>query len=187
MVKQLEEGMERSSYPQSYSVAVNPWLVARNLHSLRTGLAGWLEDAQVGSEFVPFQLCTLLHWIMCTVWEIIESGCVYCSIRYCKSASSLPALLLLSVSARHWKSGRIIYLFVCFCSDSDSGITHGHMGYVFSKTYTPTDDSYGCLAGNIPALELMALYVAAAMHDYDHPGRTNAFLVATSAPQVNKS
>lgn len=30
----------------------------------------------------------------------------------------------------------------------------------------------------------MALYVAAAMHDYDHPGRTNAFLVATSAPQV---
>ncbi|RCN25667.1 3'5'-cyclic nucleotide phosphodiesterase, partial [Ancylostoma caninum] len=27
-------------------------------------------------------------------------------------------------------------------------------------------------------LELMALYTAAAMHDYDHPGRTNAFLVA---------
>ncbi|XP_075753972.1 cGMP-inhibited 3',5'-cyclic phosphodiesterase 3A isoform X2 [Pelodiscus sinensis] len=69
-------------------------------------------------------------------------------------------------------------------SDSDSGITHGHMGYVFSKMCTPADDSYGCLAGNIPALELMALYVAAAMHDYDHPGRTNAFLVATSAPQA---
>ncbi|XP_063164567.1 cGMP-inhibited 3',5'-cyclic phosphodiesterase 3A [Candoia aspera] len=69
-------------------------------------------------------------------------------------------------------------------SDSDSGITHGHLGYVLSKTYMPTDDSYGCLAGNIPSLELMALYVAAAMHDYDHPGRTNAFLVATSAPQA---
>ncbi|XP_074861029.1 cGMP-inhibited 3',5'-cyclic phosphodiesterase 3A [Carettochelys insculpta] len=69
-------------------------------------------------------------------------------------------------------------------SDSDSGITHGHMGYVFSKMYSPADESYGCLAGNIPALELMALYVAAAMHDYDHPGRTNAFLVATSAPQA---
>ncbi|KAL7982215.1 hypothetical protein Chor_009813 [Crotalus horridus] len=26
---------------------------------------------------------------------------------------------------------------------SDSGITHGHLGYVLSKTYTPTDDSYG--------------------------------------------
>lgn len=26
--------------------------------------------------------------------------------------------------------------------------------------------------------------MAAAMHDYDHPGRTNAFLVATNAPQV---
>nr|XP_034982973.1 cGMP-inhibited 3',5'-cyclic phosphodiesterase A isoform X1 [Zootoca vivipara] len=69
-------------------------------------------------------------------------------------------------------------------SDSDSGITHGHLGYVLSKTYAPTDDGHGCLAGNIPALELMALYVAAAMHDYDHPGRTNAFLVATSAPQA---
>lgn len=33
----------------------------------------------------------------------------------------------------------------------------------------------------------MALYVAAAMHDYDHPGRTNAFLVATNAPQVSHS
>uniref|UniRef100_A0A7E4W9Q7 Phosphodiesterase n=1 Tax=Panagrellus redivivus TaxID=6233 RepID=A0A7E4W9Q7_PANRE len=28
-------------------------------------------------------------------------------------------------------------------------------------------------------LELMALFTAAAMHDYDHPGRTNAFLVAS--------
>nr|XP_032834057.1 cGMP-inhibited 3',5'-cyclic phosphodiesterase A-like [Petromyzon marinus] len=46
------------------------------------------------------------------------------------------------------------------------------------------ESGYGCLASVIPALELMALYVAAAMHDYDHPGRTNAFLVATSAPQA---
>ncbi|CAB1313353.1 unnamed protein product, partial [Coregonus sp. 'balchen'] len=68
-------------------------------------------------------------------------------------------------------------------SDSDSGITHSHMGYLVSKTYSVSEDGYGCLSGLIPALELMALYVAAAMHDYDHPGRTNAFLVATSAPQ----
>ncbi|MBN3301646.1 PDE3A phosphodiesterase, partial [Amia calva] len=69
-------------------------------------------------------------------------------------------------------------------SDSDSGITHSHMGYVMSKTYGSIEERYGCLSGLIPALELMALYVAAAMHDYDHPGRTNAFLVATSAPQA---
>ncbi|KAG8513748.1 cGMP-inhibited 3',5'-cyclic phosphodiesterase A, partial [Galemys pyrenaicus] len=69
-------------------------------------------------------------------------------------------------------------------ANSDSGFTHGHMGYVFSKMYSVPDEKYGCLSGNIPALELMALYVAAAMHDYDHPGRTNAFLVATSAPQA---
>ncbi|XP_036003809.1 cGMP-inhibited 3',5'-cyclic phosphodiesterase A [Fundulus heteroclitus] len=69
-------------------------------------------------------------------------------------------------------------------SDSDSGITHSHMGFLVSKTYSVPEDGYGCLSGLIPALELMALYVAAAMHDYDHPGRTNAFLVATSAPQA---
>ncbi|XP_051889892.1 LOW QUALITY PROTEIN: cGMP-inhibited 3',5'-cyclic phosphodiesterase 3A [Pristis pectinata] len=69
-------------------------------------------------------------------------------------------------------------------SDSDSGIPHGHMGFAISKTYSVTEDRYGCVIANVPALELMALYVAAAMHDYDHPGRTNAFLVATSAPQA---
>ncbi|XP_069819782.1 cGMP-inhibited 3',5'-cyclic phosphodiesterase 3A [Dendropsophus ebraccatus] len=69
-------------------------------------------------------------------------------------------------------------------SDSDGGLPHGHMGYSFSKTYGRWEERYGCLSANIPALELMALYVAAAMHDYDHPGRTNAFLVATSAPQA---
>ncbi|XP_059843623.1 cGMP-inhibited 3',5'-cyclic phosphodiesterase 3A isoform X3 [Hypanus sabinus] len=68
--------------------------------------------------------------------------------------------------------------------NSDSGITHGHMGFAISKTYSVTEDRYGCVIANVPALELMALYVAAAMHDYDHPGRTNAFLVATSAPQA---
>lgn len=55
-----------------------------------------------------------------------------------------------------------------------------------SKMNSILEEGYGSLSGLIPALELMALYVAAAMHDYDHPGRTNAFLVATSAPQVNK-
>ncbi|XP_023681702.1 cGMP-inhibited 3',5'-cyclic phosphodiesterase 3A-like isoform X1 [Paramormyrops kingsleyae] len=69
-------------------------------------------------------------------------------------------------------------------SDSDSGITHSRAGFVFSKTYAASEDGYGCLSGLIPALELMALYVAAAMHDYDHPGRTNAFLVATGASQA---
>ncbi|KFM65794.1 cGMP-inhibited 3',5'-cyclic phosphodiesterase B, partial [Stegodyphus mimosarum] len=42
--------------------------------------------------------------------------------------------------------------------------------------------TYGVMGANYPALELMALYTATAMHDYDHPGRTNAFLVSTYAP-----
>lgn len=44
--------------------------------------------------------------------------------------------------------------------------------------------SYGCICDAVPDLELMALYVAAAMHDFDHPGRTNAFLVATLNSKV---
>ena len=59
-----------------------------------------------------------------------------------------------------------------------------HTPTVTPRASLSSDSSYGILAGNLPALELMALYTAAAMHDYDHPGRTNAFLVATSASQV---
>ncbi|XP_062433777.1 cGMP-inhibited 3',5'-cyclic phosphodiesterase 3B [Rhea pennata] len=68
--------------------------------------------------------------------------------------------------------------------DEASSISPVRVSYVSSKSCSIADDSYGCLTSSIPALELMALYVAAAMHDYDHPGRTNAFLVATNAPQA---
>uniref|UniRef100_A0A3Q1HVP6 Phosphodiesterase n=1 Tax=Anabas testudineus TaxID=64144 RepID=A0A3Q1HVP6_ANATE len=68
--------------------------------------------------------------------------------------------------------------------DSEDGITPVATGFLMSKMNSVMEDGYGSLAGLIPGLELMALYVAAAMHDYDHPGRTNAFLVATSAPQA---
>ena len=73
--------------------------------------------------------------------------------------------------------------FAC-SSDSNGRINPGRITYISSRSCSIPDESYGCLSSNIPALELMALYVAAAMHDYDHPGRTNAFLVATNAPQV---
>jgi len=43
---------------------------------------------------------------------------------------------------------------------------------------------YGIVGINLQPLELMALFTAAAMHDYDHPGRTNAFLVSTASPLV---
>lgn len=69
---------------------------------------------------------------------------------------------------------------------SENGITPDTSGFLISKMNSVIEEGYGSLAGLIPALELMALYVAAAMHDYDHPGRTNAFLVATSAPQVTQ-
>lgn len=70
---------------------------------------------------------------------------------------------------------------------SENGITPGATGFLVSKMNPVKTEGYNSLAGLIPGLELMALYVAAAMHDYDHPGRTNAFLVATSAPQVHEN
>ncbi|XP_029027173.1 cGMP-inhibited 3',5'-cyclic phosphodiesterase 3A-like isoform X2 [Betta splendens] len=68
--------------------------------------------------------------------------------------------------------------------DPEDGLASGATGLLVSKMSSATEEGYGSLAGLIPGLELMALYVAAAMHDFDHPGRTNAFLVATGAPQA---
>lgn len=45
-----------------------------------------------------------------------------------------------------------------------------------------SESPFGIMGANLTALEVMALYTAAAMHDYNHPGRTNSFLVATSSP-----
>lgn len=62
-------------------------------------------------------------------------------------------------------------------SDSDSGLN----GEGRQKT---SSGDYGSLKDSIPLLELLSLYTAATMHDYDHPGRTNAFLVATLSQQA---
>ena len=43
----------------------------------------------------------------------------------------------------------------------------------------------GTIASAFSVLELFACYMAAAMHDFDHPGRTNAFLVSTGSPLVS--
>ena len=50
--------------------------------------------------------------------------------------------------------------------------------------YQSVDMGQDSLTQVLSSLELMALYTAAAMHDYDHPARTNAFLVAKRDPKV---
>jgi hypothetical protein len=61
-----------------------------------------------------------------------------------------------------------------FCSDieSDTEIRSDEGGQAQFA------DTYGSLKDIMTDLELLALFTAAAIHDYDHPGRTNAFLVA---------
>nr|XP_053632453.1 cGMP-inhibited 3',5'-cyclic phosphodiesterase 3B-like isoform X3 [Cherax quadricarinatus] len=78
--------------------------------------------------------------------------------------------------------------FIMLPPETDSPSTRhdealGSPRLVHRQSFT-AEDTYGILGANLPALELMALYTAAAMHDYDHPGRTNAFLVTTNAPQA---
>jgi len=67
-------------------------------------------------------------------------------------------------------------------SENTDPITGNNTISVSEETDRKYKSSGGSLSQVIPALELMALYLAAAMHDYDHPGRTNAFLVTTCHP-----
>ncbi|KAJ1453197.1 hypothetical protein M885DRAFT_555206 [Pelagophyceae sp. CCMP2097] len=48
--------------------------------------------------------------------------------------------------------------------------------------FTLQCDGSDTLAASLPPLETLALLLAALCHDLDHPGVTNAFLVATRAP-----
>nr|XP_045599718.1 cGMP-inhibited 3',5'-cyclic phosphodiesterase A-like isoform X2 [Procambarus clarkii] len=77
--------------------------------------------------------------------------------------------------------------FIMLPPDTDTSNRHDEAmsspRLVHRQSFT-AEDTYGILGANLPALELMALYTAAAMHDFDHPGRTNAFLVTTNAPQA---
>ena len=53
------------------------------------------------------------------------------------------------------------------------------------KGYQKKLNSGGNIASAFSILEVFACYMASAMHDFDHPGRTNAFLVATKSPLVS--
>ena len=46
----------------------------------------------------------------------------------------------------------------------------GPLPQSYVKHLTVCEETYGIIGANYPALELMALYTAAAMHDFDHPG-----------------
>lgn len=67
---------------------------------------------------------------------------------------------------------------------------HNHIVAVVVAAAAAAADSelpFGIMGANLTALEVMALYTAAAMHDFQHPGRTNSFLVATNSPLVSRS
>lgn len=94
-----------------------------------------------------------------------------------------------------------LFLFICYSLDHNrihaADVLHGchyltcHPVRAFTGPPPspdedhPDDFTFGNLfdvpcpiRASMSSLELMALYTAAAMHDFDHPGRTNAFLVA---------
>lgn len=73
-------------------------------------------------------------------------------------------------------------------ASSDSFNLHNHIVAVVVAAAAAAADSelpFGIMGANLTALEVMALYTAAAMHDFQHPGRTNSFLVATNSPLVS--
>lgn len=74
-------------------------------------------------------------------------------------------------------------------ADNFESKLHNHIVAVVVAAAAAAADSelpFGIMGANLTALEVMALYTAAAMHDFQHPGRTNSFLVATSSPLVSR-
>ncbi|CDW57240.1 PDEase I domain containing protein, partial [Trichuris trichiura] len=60
-----------------------------------------------------------------------------------------------------------------------------HACYFLTTHWVPAYADYpDGLSSLFSPVELMALYTAAAIHDHDHPGRNNAFLVATRDPKA---
>jgi hypothetical protein len=55
-----------------------------------------------------------------------------------------------------------------------------------SAKYAASDvaSAYGCVGANFNPLELLALFCSAAMHDFEHPGRSNQFMIAINSPLV---
>lgn len=62
------------------------------------------------------------------------------------------------------------------------GPTSQSQSQAYLRNISHCEDSYGILGANFPALELLALYTAAAMHDYDHPvsSRYNTIILCVS-------
>ena len=72
------------------------------------------------------------------------------------------------------------------CNDSVAkAMNDCSLGSYSSHLIQRTKTSGGNIASAFSILEVFATYMAAAMHDFDHPGRTNAFLVATKSPLVS--
>uniref|UniRef100_A0A5S6QA97 PDEase domain-containing protein n=1 Tax=Trichuris muris TaxID=70415 RepID=A0A5S6QA97_TRIMR len=60
-----------------------------------------------------------------------------------------------------------------------------HACYFLTTHWVPAYADYPAgLVSLLSPVELMALYTAAAIHDHDHPGRNNAFLIATRDPKA---
>ena len=67
-------------------------------------------------------------------------------------------------------------------SDDTTGMTPSGTETTECMNHPKTECALGAICDQIPGMEHMSLLIAAAMHDYDHPGRTNAFLVDTGDP-----
>lgn len=78
------------------------------------------------------------------------------------------------------------FMKCCLTKKSNSILSIHLRIFCFFLVLSGAPPIQGLLLEVLEPLELMALFTAAAMHDYDHPGRTNAFLISTSAPLVSK-
>ena len=137
-----------------------------------------------------FHLTVYPHmYIMCDLRTCdILAPCYVCT---CMCSGARTSCVSLSLSADHNSrhAADVLHATFYLLTEAIPEFTHAYTGEESSRVRAevskPSSVS-GSMSSAFSILEVFAGLLAAACHDYDHPGRTNAFLTATKNPLVSK-
>ena len=126
--------------------------------------------------------CPMLHTCTCSG---VCTSCVNLPPPTCPSLTSPPPLT--DHNSRH--AADVLHATFYLLTEAIPEFTHAYTGEESSRVRAEASKPSlisGSMSSAFSILELFAGLLAAACHDYDHPGRTNAFLTATKNPLVSE-